>query len=178
MSLNSIKINTNQVIGVDEQPSAGSNNLVKSGGVEYNSHFADFIFTPLNKNSINFTSNQNGSVDVVFKRASYICITDNGRHNFNVSRPSGSINIPSAYALVYDFTDSTVKVVALNNTTFVQPPILLAMVNNGIIERGVFVQEWVNQKTDANKESITEVNDNVAFGDYAIYPSYKSAVYG
>ena len=33
MSLNSIKINTNQVIGVDEQPSAGSNNLVKSGGV-------------------------------------------------------------------------------------------------------------------------------------------------
>ena len=33
MSLNSIKINTNEVIGVDEQPIAGSDNLVKSGGV-------------------------------------------------------------------------------------------------------------------------------------------------
>ena len=33
MSLNSIKINTNEVIRVDEQPTAGSDNLVKSGGV-------------------------------------------------------------------------------------------------------------------------------------------------
>ena len=32
MSLNSIKINTNEITKVDEQPTAGSNNLVKSGG--------------------------------------------------------------------------------------------------------------------------------------------------
>ena len=33
MSLNSIKINTNEVIKVDEQPTVGSDNLVKSGGI-------------------------------------------------------------------------------------------------------------------------------------------------
>ena len=33
MSLSNIKINNSTVIGVDEQPTAGSNNLIKSGGV-------------------------------------------------------------------------------------------------------------------------------------------------
>ena len=33
MSLSNIKVNDSTVIGVDEQPTTGSNNLVKSGGV-------------------------------------------------------------------------------------------------------------------------------------------------
>ena len=38
MSLSNIKVNNSAVIGVDEQPTAGSNNLVKSGGVFPSSH--------------------------------------------------------------------------------------------------------------------------------------------
>ena len=152
MSLNSIKINTNQVVEVDEQPTIGSDNLVKSGGV-----FSSLISS--NKNLYNVSEVITG------KYINAQGIISNGTSKYHLVK----IHITEDTPLIYtskrrdstcacaEYTDSTYttvkRIIGYANTSFI----------SDIFTAGYYAFAWNGDEYAKIYEA--DIQQNLTLGD-------------
>lgn len=137
MSLSQINVNNNVVTGVDNEPTAGSENLVKSGGVASAFEKVDKKICGVYFSDNKYPTFSNDGTSVIITFNSNLLLVYDDKTYTSVTISGTSYTIPNAKKLVYNGTT-----VSIDNLNTAVDGVVLAVNSNGNISGGLLASAY------------------------------------